>query len=72
MRILTWRNSTLAQNYHDINKTNIDKYEPTPATIFPIIYFIIALLITLHIDFPLLGIVSDLLQICIIVLLITF
>jgi hypothetical protein len=51
------------------SKKNINQYKLTPV---PIFYFIIALLITLHIDFPLLGIVSDLLHICIIVLLIAF
>jgi hypothetical protein len=72
MRILTWRNLTSAQNYHDINKTNSNQYEQTPVPIFLILYFIITFLITLHIDFPLLGIVSDLLHICIIILLTTF
>jgi hypothetical protein len=50
------------------SKTNINQYKPTPVLIFPILYFIIALLITLCIDFLLLGIVSDFLHICIIVL----
>jgi hypothetical protein len=72
MRILTWRNLTSAQNYHDINKTNIDQYKPIPAPIFPIHYFIVTLLITLHMDLPLLGIVSDSLHIYIIILLIAF
>jgi hypothetical protein len=73
MRITTQRNLTSAQNYHNIkNKHRSIQAKPTPATIFPILYFIIALLITLHIDFPLLGIVSDLLYIYIIVLLIAF
>jgi hypothetical protein len=72
-RNLTRRNLTLVQNYHNIkNKCQSIQAKLTPATIFPILCFTIALLITLHIDFPLLGIVSDLLHICIIVLLITF
>jgi hypothetical protein len=51
------------KDYHDIkNKHQSIWAKLTPATIFQILYFIIALLITLHIDFPLLGIVSDLLH----------
>jgi hypothetical protein len=73
MRILTQRNSTSAQSYHGIKNKHWSIWAKlTPATIFLILYFIIALLIALHIDFPLLDIVSDLLHICMIVLLITF
>jgi hypothetical protein len=59
-----------------ISKTNINQYKPTPVLVFPILYFIITLFITLLIalciDIPLLGIVSDLLHLYILVLLIAF
>jgi hypothetical protein len=58
------------------SKTNINQYEPSRLGSYISNYFImtllIALLIALHIDFPLLGIVSDLLHFYILVLLIAF
>jgi hypothetical protein len=65
-----WRKTSMT------SRTNIDKYKPSRTGSYISNYFLItlliALLITLHIDFPLLGIVSDLLHFYILVLLITF
>jgi hypothetical protein len=69
-RILMQRISTLGQNYYNIkNKHQSIQAKPTQILYFQ---FFLALLIALHIDFPLLGIVSDLLHFYILVLLIAF
>jgi hypothetical protein len=76
-RISTWRISTLAQNLYDI-KNKHQSSQVKPVLNIPNNYIITLcialqpLLITLHIDFPLLGIVSDLLHFYIFVLLIAF
>jgi hypothetical protein len=75
-RISMQRILTLTQNFYDIKKkTSINMSRVEPVLIISnyfIITLLIALLIALYIDFPLLGIVSYFLHLYILVLLIAF